>query len=105
MDVSLVFLTNAKMRELNKTYRGKDADTNVLAFPLDEHMGEICISPKKAEREAKEYNISLTTRFVQLFVHGLLHLQGLDHQIEKDAEVMERKEIAILNKLYRTARK
>jgi probable rRNA maturation factor len=99
MDVSLVFLTDAKMRKLNKTYRGKDAVTNVLAFPLDEHTGEICISPETAKREAKEYSMSVRMRVVQLFLHGLLHLEGHDHETDSNALAMERIEERMLKKL------
>jgi len=102
MEVSLVFLSNAKMRTLNATYRGKDYSPNVLAFPLDEHGGEICINPMVAKREAKECGCTLRMRFVQLFVHGLLHLQGKDHQNTKDAEEMEREEDSIVRSVIPT---
>ena len=97
IDISLVFVGERAMKGLNKKWRGKDASTNVLAFPLDSRLGEIFINPFQAEREAKIAGTSFTNRIVYLFVHGLLHLQGFDHETERDAERMEKEEQKILN--------
>ena len=96
MDISLVFAGTRVMKTLNKKWRGKDAPANVLAFPLTQELGEIIINPEQAQREANAYGISYTMRAAYLFVHGLLHLQGYDHETEGKAEEMERKEKKIM---------
>ncbi len=96
MDVSLVFLGDRAMKMLNKKWRGKDKQANVLAFPLESNGGEIVINPYQAQREAREYGIGYNERIAYLFVHGLLHLLGLDHKTEKDAKKMERREQNIM---------
>ena len=99
IDVSVAFVGDAAMRTYNRTYRKKDTITNVLAFLLDEHMGELIISPRRAMEEAKEEGVSLENRLVRLLIHGLMHLSGYDHEQDKDARVMERKEEAIFKKI------
>ena len=92
MEVSLVFLGDRAMREINKTWRKRDKNANVLSFPLDESVGEVAVNPFEAEREARRYSISYKERIVFLFVHGLLHLYGYDHETPEDARKMEKKE-------------
>lgn len=97
--MSVAFVGDAAMRTYNRTYRKKDTTTNVLAFLLDEHMGELIISPHRAMEEAKEEGVSLENRLVRLLIHGLMHLSGYDHEQDKDARVMERKEEVIFKKI------
>ena len=68
-ELSLVFCKNALSRKLNRTYRGKDKPTNVLAFPLSKNSGEIFINTSKLE--------GFST--LHLFIHGALHLKGMKH--------------------------
>lgn len=96
MEVSLVFLGDQAMQDVNKKWCKRDAEANVLAFPLDMSVGEIVINPYQAEREATEAGISYTGRVAYLFLHGLLHLYGYDHKTEKEAEKMEWKERTIM---------
>ena len=87
---------------LNSTYRGKDYATNVLTFPLTETphlMGDIVVCAPVVVAEAAAQNKSLEAHFAHLTVHGVLHLQGYDHEIEAQAELMESLEITILQKL------
>jgi len=76
---SLVIISSRKSRELNRTYRGKDNSTNILSFPLDKNEGEIFLDLKKARSEAPLFGRSYTNFIGYLFIHGLLHLKGLDH--------------------------
>jgi probable rRNA maturation factor len=78
-DLSLVFIGNTKSRNLNKKFRKKDYPTNVLSFPLDNESGEIFINIAVSKKEAKECDLSLKKYIITLFIHGLLHLKGLDH--------------------------
>nr|WP_265947564.1 rRNA maturation RNase YbeY [Dechloromonas sp. A34] len=84
---------------LNKEYRGKDYATNVLSFPYDSEpvvMGDLVICPSVVAREANEQNKPLAAHYAHLTVHGMLHLQGWDHDNDEDAEAMENEEREIL---------
>jgi probable rRNA maturation factor len=86
-------------QELNKEYRGKDYATNVLSFPYDTEpvvMGDLVICPSVVAREAVEQNKALEAHYAHLTVHGMLHLQGWDHDNDDDAEAMENEEKEIL---------
>ena len=86
-------------QELNAEYRGKDYATNVLSFPYDTEpvvMGDLVICPSVVAREASEQNKPLAAHYAHLTVHGMLHLQGWDHDNDDDAEAMENEEKEIL---------
>lgn len=78
-ELSLVFVGKTRAATLNKEYRNKTYSPNVLSFPLDQHTGEIFICPQVASREAAKYNLSPEGYVGFLFIHGCLHLKGLDH--------------------------
>lgn len=78
-DCSLVIVGSKKSQELNREYRGKDNPTNILSFPLDKNEGEIFLDLKKARADAVNFDRSYTNFIGFLFIHGLLHLKGLDH--------------------------
>lgn len=84
--LTLVFVGPAKARSLNQQTRNKDYVPNVLSFPLDNKTGEIYITPAIAKLEAKKYNLSINGYIAYLFIHGLLHLKGLDHGDRMDNE-------------------
>jgi probable rRNA maturation factor len=84
---------------LNKEYRGKDYATNVLSFPYDIEpvvSGDLVICPAVVAREATEQNKPLAAHYAHLVVHGMLHLQGWDHENDDDAQAMEEEETEIL---------
>ena len=86
-------------QELNAEYRGKDYATNVLSFPYDTEpvvVGDLVICPSVVAREASEQNKPLAAHYAHLTVHGMLHLQGWDHDNDDDAEAMENEEKEIL---------
>jgi len=83
-ELSLAFVGKARAAELNKTYRHKTYSPNVLSFPLTESAGEIVICPQVALAEAKKFNLSVDGYIAYLFIHGCLHLKGLDHGDEMD---------------------
>lgn len=92
-DVSVVIVSPQKMRKLNKAYRDKDKATNVLAFPgSKEALGEIVLCPSVIAKDALEYRISFKRAISWMFVHGLLHLLGYDHETSKDEKIMTQKE-------------
>ena len=100
----------AEGRELNRNYRGKDYATNVLTFAYGEEsdmpqvegaplMGDLVLCVPVVVREAGEQGKSLDAHFAHLVVHGMLHMQGYDHEVEAEASVMEARERDILRTL------
>lgn len=95
--VTIAFISDKKMCLLNKTFRGKDATTDVLSFPFEaeefeadeNNLGDIFISLEQAERQAKENNLDVETEIKQLILHGILHLCGFDHETD-DGEMNQR---------------
>ncbi len=84
---------------LNRDYRGKDYATNVLSFPYETEplvMGDLVICPAVVAREATEQNKPLAAHYAHLTVHGMLHLQGWDHEDDVEARDMEDEERTIL---------
>lgn len=100
-EVSITLVDDAKIRKINKQYRGFDKPTNVLSFELgdDVLLGDIFVSIDTVKREAIDAGISVEEHTAHMIVHGMLHLQGYDHINDKDAKIMEDKEIKILKKL------
>jgi len=100
-EISLLFTDNAQIKDLNRTYRDKDKPTNVLSFPTDAALtvpilGDIVLAFKTITGEARDSNISLEDHITHLLIHGYLHLQGLDHEIDEEADAMETLEIKTL---------
>lgn len=92
--------------ELNEQYRHKSGPTNILSFPVDvpegielDLLGDLVICAPVVEKEALEQGKILEHHWAHIIVHGVLHLLGYDHIEDDEAELMENKEIAILNKL------
>ncbi len=102
-EVTVRLVDEAESRELNHTYRGKDKPTNVLSFPYEVEpvvAGDLVICATVVEREAAEQEKTLEAHYAHLIVHGILHLQGYDHEIgENEALLMENKERTILAQL------
>lgn len=100
-DIELLVVHNDEIQELNKEHRKIDKPTDVLSFPLDFEMpnmplGSIVISVDFVEEKAKEYGHSFNEEFSLLFIHGLLHLLGYDHEVdngehrEKEEELIKK---------------
>ncbi len=102
---TIAFVSDWKMRRLNKNFRGKNATTDVLSFPFEadefeageNNLGDIIISVEQAERQSKENDLDFETEIKQLILHGVLHLCGYDH--ETDAGEMNRIELKLRGKL------
>nr|WP_207952296.1 rRNA maturation RNase YbeY [Paenibacillus turpanensis] len=116
-EVSLTFVDNETIHELNRQYRGIDKPTDVLSFAIQEDgegeidimfeeddnlddmqdlLGDIIISVPKAKEQSEEYGHSLERELGFLFLHGFLHLIGYDHEDEASEKVMNDKQEAIL---------
>ncbi len=92
--LSLAFISKEEIKKLNKKFRGKNKPTDVLSFELSEkdYLGEIIICPEIVKEKKEDMR--------QVFIHGILHLLGYDHEkSEKEAQKMEAKEKKYLSKL------
>lgn len=104
VEISVKLTDDAEVQALNRDYRGKDAPTNVLSFPMvqqdlletldlgddgEELLGDIVLAFETCAREAREKSIPLADHAAHLIVHGVLHLLGYDHMVEHEAEAME----------------
>ena len=124
-EISLVFVDNEEIREINNDTRNIDRETDVLSFPMLDYedkkvfkemyknydfdvtykdgedivLGDIVLSLEKALEQSKEYNHSFQREASYLVVHSVLHLLGYDHMVEEDKIVMRRREEEILEKL------
>lgn len=106
--LTIAFIRDARMRELNRDFRGKDRATDVLSFParhaagetgdaFDNYLGDIVISTDTAMRQAKDANLTFEREVQELVIHGVLHLCGYDH--ETDGGEMNRLERKLRKRL------
>jgi probable rRNA maturation factor len=111
-EVSIMFVNNERITEINRDYRGKDQPTDVISFALDDEeegddpiiydeqiphlLGEIVISVPKIEEQAADYGHSFERELGFLCVHGFLHLLGYDHMTDKDEKEMFDKQKVLL---------
>ncbi|TYS87675.1 rRNA maturation RNase YbeY [Rossellomorea aquimaris] len=111
-EVSVTFVTNERIQEINREYRHKDQPTDVISFALEELgedeveivggqiprvLGDIIISIERAKEQAEEYNHSFSRELGFLALHGFLHLLGYDHMEEMDEKKMFQRQKDILN--------
>ena len=92
---TIAFVSDKRIRELNRQFRGVDKATDVLSFPAEEdaNLGDVAVSVDTAAVQAKENGLSLDDEIAQLILHGLLHLCGYDH--ETDDGEMNRLELKL----------
>lgn len=124
-EVSLIFVDNNNIKEINNDTRGIDKETDVLSFPMLEYenkkvfkevyknykfspadfdgeelvLGDIVLSLEKALEQSEEFNHSYEREAAYLTVHSVLHLLGYDHMEEAEKSIMRKREEEILNKL------
>lgn len=99
--VTVRYVGEVEGRRLNREFRGKNYATNVLTFIYQDRplAGDIVICAPVVAREAREQGKAVAAHHAHLLVHGLLHLQGFDHERGADAKRMERHERRLLEKL------
>lgn len=128
-EVSLLYVDEATIAGLNERFLGREGPTDVLAFPIEDEpapagrfpdlggtgpgaepeeaplllLGDVVICPTVAARNAAEHGVSEEDELALLVVHGLLHLLGMDHQEDAEAERMERLERQLLARFHRPA--
>jgi len=128
-EVSLLFVDEDAITALNEQFLGKPGPTDVLSFPIEDEpgptgrspdfggsgpgssaeqgtltlLGDVVICPVVAARNAAEHEVPLDDEVALLVVHGLLHLLGMDHEDEAEAERMEALEQQLLKRFYRVS--
>lgn len=99
--VTVALVSDNKIQELNRRFRGIDRATDVLSFPADGpddlNLGDIAVSVETAAAQAKENGLHFDDEIAQLILHGLLHLSGYDH--ETDSGEMNRLELRLRKRL------
>jgi probable rRNA maturation factor len=95
----VILCSDRAIRRLNSMFRNKSRFTDVLSFNYDENdlLGEIYISLQRAKAQAKEYRVAYANEVLRLFVHGMFHLLGFDHETKKDKKRMQEKELRYVN--------
>ena len=103
LDINLKFVSSTEMIKLNKNFRNKNLDTNVLSFPVSKEiqeisgeLGDIAMSIPYIKTESQNLNRDLEDHMMHLLAHGILHLLGFDHNQNKEANTMEAQEIKYL---------
>ncbi len=129
-EVSLLFVDEATIASLNERFLDEQGPTDVLSFPIDDEadqsgrspdvggtgpgsvetnsvrvrlLGDVVICPSVAARNAVEHEVTFDDEIALLVVHGILHLLGMDHQLDEEAERMEQREQQLLARYYRVA--
>ena len=130
-EVSLLFVDEESIAALNEQFLGKAGPTDVLSFPIEDEpdrsgrspdeggtgpgsadpdsgrlklLGDVVICPVVAAANAVEHGVIFDDEIALLVVHGLLHLLGMDHELDEEAERMEQRERQLLDRFYRVAR-
>ena len=130
IEVSLLFVDEPTIASLNERFLDKAGPTDVLSFPIEDEvdrsgrspdeggtgpgsieadsgslllLGDVVICPAVAARNAVDHGVSVDDELALLVVHGILHLLGMDHQEDEEAERMERREQQLLSRFYRVA--
>jgi probable rRNA maturation factor len=105
-EVTIRVVDRPESQTLNRNYRHKDKPTNVLSFPFEapehvpsQHLGDLVICAPVVTAEASEQDKPVISHWAHMVVHGMLHLQGYDHQTDAQAEEMEQLERQIMRKL------
>jgi probable rRNA maturation factor len=129
-ELSILFVDEDAIAELNKRFLGKEGPTDVLAFPIDDDvyeggrlpdslgpagpaddiepsdlptlLGDIVVCPSIARRNAPEHAGTYDDEMALLVVHGILHLLGMDHAEDEEAQAMERREQELLAQFHKT---
>lgn len=102
LDVCIRVVDAQEGKALNARYRGREYATNVLSFigePAAGILGDIVICAPVVERETHTQGKTTESHWAHMVVHGMLHLQGFDHQIPEEAEIMEARERSVLARL------
>lgn len=108
VEISVSFVNDEEIKQLNRDYRDKDNVTDVLSFPTEMNyhiegipviLGDVVICLKRAKEQSEEFGHSFERELVYLFVHSMFHLLGYDHIDEDDKVLMRKKEKEALKRI------
>ncbi len=102
--LSLIFIDDAAIQDLNDRFLQKDRPTDVMAFPMEDEediWGEIYISTERAKEQAELYTVPFNEELARLIIHGVLHLSGYTDSEAGSSDIMKQKEDYYLEKLKR----
>ena len=118
--LSITFVSQADIADLNERFMGKQGPTDVLSFPIEDaspdtpplaaaggpplELGDIFICPEIVDAHADEFGVAFDDELFLMVAHGVLHILGWDHQSEADAQAMESREARHLETIGRTRR-
>ena len=104
--INIKIIKDKEMLNLNNHFRNKESSTNVLSFTNEDisksitgNLGDIAINYDYILEESNEQNKTSNDHMIHMLIHGIYHILGFDHDNDKVANVMEKKEVALLNKL------
>jgi probable rRNA maturation factor len=98
IDLSVAFISSTEIKIANKKYRNKNKPTDVLSF--GENLNEVLICPEVVKENAKKFGNTFRNELIKVFIHGILHILGYDHEkSKKEAIKMEEKEKFYLSKI------
>ena len=106
-ELSVLFVTEDHIRNLNARFAGQDHATDVLSFPMSEDeesmwlLGDVVVAPQVAQRNARRAGHSVEAELEVLVVHGILHLLGYDHEQEEDEARMKERSREVLETFQR----
>ena len=104
--INIKIIKDKEMLNLNNHFRNKETSTNVLSFTNEDisksitgNLGDIAINYDYILEESNEQNKTFDDHMIHMLIHGIYHILGFDHEDDKVAHIMERKEVTLLNKL------
>ena len=104
--INIKIIKDKEMLNLNNHFRNKESSTNVLSFTNEDisksitgNLGDIAINYDYILEESNEQNKTFNDHMIHMLIHGIYHILGFDHEDDKVAHIMERKEVTLLNKL------
>ncbi|MDP8976413.1 MAG: rRNA maturation RNase YbeY [Actinomycetota bacterium] len=112
VELSMAFVGEGEMAELNRRFAGEEGPTDVLAFPIDDAeagdgtpsmLGDLVICPAVAARNSSQHSGTYEDEMALLVVHGILHLMGMDHEDPLEARLMQRRERELLDRFHAAA--
>ena len=106
VSINVKIVKDKEMLKFNSHFRNKESSTNVLSFTnkdisksITGNLGDIAINYDYIIKESREQNKTFDDHMIHMLIHGIYHILGFDHEDDKVAHIMERKEVTLLNKL------
>lgn len=103
--INYIILDDEGLLEINQQYLNHDYYTDIITFPLEVSnqriISDIFISIDRIRENAEKYNVTFTTEYLRVIIHGLLHMSGYNDKTEEDTKIMRSKETELIEEFYR----